>query len=718
MKWLEQKRNPSILLRGYNLEQYQSWLELAGNRTANLPTDLQTEFITESAKQPPNLVLDVFVSYSRVDSDFARQLNDALQTQGKTTWFDQESIATGTDFQQEINRGIEQSDNFLFIISPESVNSPYCADEVEYAKGLNKRFVTVLHRKVNPAKLHPDLARVQWLDFHRYGGDFYANFSELIQTLNTDREYVREHTKILYKTLEWKQRNKTIDLLLRGSEYTRAYEWLKLAITKYKQPPVTKDMKEFILKSKPKVEHLPKSQQKTNNIIFRALEAIALTTLILSSWPLFTQRFLIEYRVLVQAMYRKFTHQVDRQNSPPVMLVEIDADSLRKAKILDPRPMDRYIAKIIDKLTTINTKIIGFDYTFYQPENYKKFAQSLRSSMEKQNTWFVFATYRSFGSFELLPELASPNWGLQGDTFVVGYDHYATHLTLPPSKYSTQRQLPFAYLLAVAHWLNYEQSENLLKPQINSSVNWLSQVNNHIAQTTGKNFLELFSSSSRLQSLTKFSYKLGQMWLHPIIDFSISPETVFLRLPASQLLENSKDQLLATTQLEKLPSIVIIRADRDAQLAVSESNITYDDFDQYNEYNITVDIYDEQNFPLPPAISYWRSQKLGDVLTGGEIHAYMIHNFLNQRLVIPIPDLWLIVVAIFLGKGTVLILENNPLLRQKTNILLLLFLLFLLNIIYGLASLQIYITGAILLPLFFPSLTFWVRIFFYLIKHK
>ena len=235
---------------------------------------------------------------------------------------------------------------------------------------------------------------MQWLDFHRYGGDFYANFSELIQTLNTDREYVREHTKILYKALEWKQRNKTIDLLLRGSEYTRAYEWLKLAIAKYKQPPVTKDMKEFILKSKPKkefilkskpkVEQLPKSQQKTNNIIFRALEAIALTILILSSWQLSTQRFLIEYRVLVQAMYREFTHQVDRKNSPPVMLVEIDANSFRKAKI----------AKIIDKLTTINTKIIGFDYVFdrYQPENDKKFAQSLRSSIEKQNTWFVFAT--------------------------------------------------------------------------------------------------------------------------------------------------------------------------------------------------------------------------------------------------------------------------------------------------------------------------------------
>ncbi|MGD1805387.1 TIR domain-containing protein [Dapis sp. BLCC M126] len=701
LKWLEQNRNPSILLRGYNLEQYQSWLELAGNITANLPTNLQREFIAESAKEPPDLALDVFVSYSRADSDFARQLNDALQTQGKTTWFDQESIATATDFQQEIYRGIEQSDNFLFIISPESVNSPYCADEVEYAKSLNKRFVTVLHRKVNLAELHPELAKVQWLDFNRYEGDFYANFSELMRTLNIDREYVREHTKMLHKALEWKQRNKTIDLLLRGSEYTRAYEWLQLTITKSKQPPVTENMKEFILQSK-SVERLQKLRKKTKKIIFRPLEAISLTILILYSWQLPTQRFLIEKRVLVQAMYRQFTNQVDRQNSPPVLLVEIDEDSIRKAKISDPVPMDRsYIAKIIDKLTTINTKIIGLDYLFdrHQPENDKKFAQTLRSSIEKQNTWFVFATSRNpaGGWFETLPELASSNWRLQGNVSVVGYDRYVTHVTLLPRNYSTKTLLSFAYLLAVAHLLNVQQSDNLLQPQINSSIDWLSQVKNHINQTTGKHFLELFSSSSRLQPLTNFSYGLGQMWLHPIIDFSIPPEAVFLRLPAWQLLESSKEQLLATTKVEKLPSIVIIAPGyKDAGLTPGKSN-----------------------FPLPNAVRYWRSQKnppnLSRALTGGEIHGYMVHHFLNQRLVIPITDLWLIGIAILLGKGIVLILENYSIGHKQKSIFLLLFLL---NIIYGLTSLQIYITGAILLPLFLPSLTFWVCIFFYLVKPK
>ncbi|NET17624.1 MAG: toll/interleukin-1 receptor domain-containing protein, partial [Okeania sp. SIO1H6] len=254
LKWLQQNRNLSILLRGYNLEKYQSWLELARSRSVNLPTNLQIEFIAESAKQPPNLALDVFVSYSRADADFARRLNDALQIYGKTTWFDQESIAMGTDFQQEIYRGIQQSDNFLFIISPDSVNSPYCADEVEYAKSLNKRLVTVLHRKVNPAELHPELAKVQWLDFNRYERDFYANFSELVRTLDIDREYVREHTKMSQKALDWEKNGKNVDLLLQGKEAVKAYEWLRAAEQKGKQPRLNGLLKEYILTTKIELE--------------------------------------------------------------------------------------------------------------------------------------------------------------------------------------------------------------------------------------------------------------------------------------------------------------------------------------------------------------------------------------------------------------------------------------------------------------------------------
>lgn len=236
LKWERQKQNPSILLQSYNLRKAEAWLKVAKQGTQHPPTPLQEAFIAESLKQPPESTLDVFISYSRTDSDFARKLNDTLQIQGKTTWFDQESIASGVDFQQEIYRGIDSANNFLFIISPNSVNSPYCADEVEYAMNLNKRIVTVLHREVDIAQLHPGLARVQWIDFRKHGGDFLINFGELTRTLDADPEYVRTHTRLLLKAKEWEQDERDDSFLLRGKDLVASEQWLKQAIAKEPAP--------------------------------------------------------------------------------------------------------------------------------------------------------------------------------------------------------------------------------------------------------------------------------------------------------------------------------------------------------------------------------------------------------------------------------------------------------------------------------------------------
>ncbi|MFP4575703.1 MAG: toll/interleukin-1 receptor domain-containing protein, partial [Coleofasciculus sp.] len=246
LKWQEQYQNPSILLRGYNLRSAEAWLKVAKKRTQHPPIALQEEYITESQRQPPLESLDVFISYSRADSDLARKLNNALQMQGKTTWFDQESIASGSDFKQEIQLGIKACDNFLFILSPRSVNSPYCKDEVEYAASLNKRFVTVLHQPVNSAELHPELAKTQWIDFNQNQREFNANFNQLVRALETDREHVHLHSKWSHRALEWQQQDKSEDLLLRGNELAIAQDWLQETNKTKKKPSATELQNAFI----------------------------------------------------------------------------------------------------------------------------------------------------------------------------------------------------------------------------------------------------------------------------------------------------------------------------------------------------------------------------------------------------------------------------------------------------------------------------------------
>ncbi|HAJ59496.1 MAG TPA: type IV secretion protein Rhs [Cyanobacteria bacterium UBA8543] len=281
LKWKQQQCNPSILLRGYNLRSAETWLKVANKRTEYLPTALQEQFITESLRQPPATSLDVFISYSRADSDFARKLNEVLQTQGKTTWFDQESIASGSDFQQEICQGIKVCDNFLFILSPRSVNSPYCASEVEYAAKLNKRFVTVLHREVHPENLHRELAKVQWIDFNQSGGDFSANFNQLVRTLDTDREHVHNHTKWLQQAIEWEEKDKSADLLLRGSEFAIAQNWLLETEQEKKQPSATDLQKQYIKASQEAIE-AARTKAKRQVIILRSLLGLVSAAFIVS----------------------------------------------------------------------------------------------------------------------------------------------------------------------------------------------------------------------------------------------------------------------------------------------------------------------------------------------------------------------------------------------------------------------------------------------------
>ncbi|MEM9265644.1 MAG: TIR domain-containing protein [Cyanobacteria bacterium P01_F01_bin.13] len=248
LKWQRNEQNPSLLLRGYSLEHAEAWLKVARRHSKQKSLALQEDFIQESLQQPPNQSIDVFISYSRADADFARQLNEELQVHGKTTWFDQESIVAGAaNYKEEIFNGIEGADHFLFIISPRSIQSPHCADEVEYAQSLNKRMLTVLYQPVNTKEMHPALESVQWIDFNSKKTDFKTNLSSLLRALENDPAYIRFHTRLLVQALEWDQENRDESLLLRGKARRETESWLLEAEGKTPQP--TRLQQDFVTAS-------------------------------------------------------------------------------------------------------------------------------------------------------------------------------------------------------------------------------------------------------------------------------------------------------------------------------------------------------------------------------------------------------------------------------------------------------------------------------------
>ena len=178
---------------------------------------------------------DVFISYSRPDIDFVRHLFAQLTARDREAWADWQDIPPTADWLAEIYRGIEAADSFLFIISPDSVASEICTLELEHAVKHNKRLVPVVWKKVEDHQVHSAMTAHNWV-FLRQQDDFEANFELLIGALDTDLEYVKEHTRLLTLAIDWDQNQRRRSAGLRGQELQTAEGWLAQSGSKDPQP--------------------------------------------------------------------------------------------------------------------------------------------------------------------------------------------------------------------------------------------------------------------------------------------------------------------------------------------------------------------------------------------------------------------------------------------------------------------------------------------------
>jgi len=274
LKWESEKRQSSFLLRGHNLENAKTWLRLNDKREQHPPLPLHKELITASEAAKGQLGTEVFVSYSRKDADFARHLNTALQEAGKTTWFDQESISTGVDFENEIFKGISSADNFLFVLSADAVSSEYCEREVNYASEQSKRFISVLHREVDPALMPETLRVINWIDFKDTAFD--KSFPELIQAIELDREHAHQHTVLQQRAGDWVENNRSRDFLLNITACDNAEGWQDRALEKEKKPMPTVLQQDFIVDSRKAI----KKANRRRNILFSFVGVLAILAVI------------------------------------------------------------------------------------------------------------------------------------------------------------------------------------------------------------------------------------------------------------------------------------------------------------------------------------------------------------------------------------------------------------------------------------------------------
>ena len=105
----------------------------------------------------------VFLSYSREDTLFVERLRSALAAAGQGVWLDAERIPPAADWRTTIERGIEESDAFAFVITPASLASEVCGYELDHALAHGRRIVPLLHRDVQPGGIPAALASRNWI---------------------------------------------------------------------------------------------------------------------------------------------------------------------------------------------------------------------------------------------------------------------------------------------------------------------------------------------------------------------------------------------------------------------------------------------------------------------------------------------------------------------------------------------------------------------------
>jgi len=111
----------------------------------------------------------VFISFASEDRLRAERLHFALVGAGLQTFFDHESLPPGGDFNSRIQSGVQRSDLFIFLISPDSVASGcYALTELGYARRKwshpKGRVLPVMLRSVPIPDVPPYLSSVTVLE--------------------------------------------------------------------------------------------------------------------------------------------------------------------------------------------------------------------------------------------------------------------------------------------------------------------------------------------------------------------------------------------------------------------------------------------------------------------------------------------------------------------------------------------------------------------------
>ncbi len=213
----------------------------------------------------------VFISYSRTDSTFTDRLANALSERGYVPDYDLSAsdpanvdlgISAQDEWWQRLQLMIAAADMMVFVVSPGSVASKACDEEIACARGLGKRIIPILRRPIDFAKAPPRLSALNIkISFVNDDKEAFAiALNQLGIALDIDVDWYRESRRLTGLAVRWDTRGRPDDLLLATADVRAIGDLLERRPRE--APEASRTLMEFRDKSRAKLDDENRRQRR------------------------------------------------------------------------------------------------------------------------------------------------------------------------------------------------------------------------------------------------------------------------------------------------------------------------------------------------------------------------------------------------------------------------------------------------------------------------
>src|ERR1700738_1582714 len=233
----------------------------------------------------------VFISYSRKDIAFADRLDAALRVRGFEPLIDRTDIYAFEEWWKRVEALIGRADTVVFVLSPDAVRPESVArKEVAFAASLNKRFAPIVFRPVEDKLVPEELAKLNFIFFDD-PVRFEHSADQLVEALNTDIGWIRQHTDFGEQARRWAQAKGASGLLLRSPVLEQAERWI--ASRPPGAPAPTEETQAFIRQSR-------QAATRRRNVLTGSLAAGLVLALALAGLAYWQRGVAVEQRGIAQ----------------------------------------------------------------------------------------------------------------------------------------------------------------------------------------------------------------------------------------------------------------------------------------------------------------------------------------------------------------------------------------------------------------------------------